>query len=222
MEDIAKLIDHTTLGSDVDIKKIKQLCAEARQYGFKSVFLQPCRVELAVEQVWGTGVHVGTVSGFPFGANNTETKAAEAALAVAQGADELDMVINVGWIKDGRWEAVEADIGQVVYACRQAGAGREISVKVIIETCLLTDDEKRRAAMAVKGAGADFVKTSTGYMGPGANVDDVALLRAVVGPDFGVKASGGIRTLEQVKALIKAGANRIGTSAGVQIMNENI
>jgi len=222
LEEIAPLIDHTALGSDVDIKKVEQVCAEARRYGFKSVFVQPCRVELAVEHVRGSGIHVGTVAGFPFGANNTETKAAEAALAVAQGADELDMVINVGWIKDGRWEAVEADIGQVVKACRQSGAGRQISVKVIIETCLLTDDEKRRAAMAVKEAGADFVKTSTGYMGPGANVNDVVLLRAVVGPDFGVKASGGIRTLEQVKALIKAGASRIGTSAGVQIMNENL
>ena len=220
MEEIAKLIDHTTLGSDVDVKKVEKLCEEARQYGFKSVFVQPCRAELAVGVMRGTGIHVGTVSGFPFGANNTRIKVDEAALAVTQGVDELDMVINVGWIKDGRWKAVETDISEVVNACRAAGSGREIVVKVIIETCLLTDDEKHRAATVVREAGADFVKTSTGYMAAGANVEDVALLRAVVGPDFGVKASGGIRTLEQMKALIEAGANRIGTSAGVAIMHE--
>jgi len=222
LKEIAGLIDHTTLGSDADINKIEQLCAEARQYGFKSVFLQPCRVELAVKQMRGTGIQVGTVSGFPFGANNPETKAAEAALAVGQGADEIDMVINVGWIKDGLWAEVKSDMSRVVEASRHQGGDRPIIVKVIIETCLLTDDEKRRAAMAVREAGADFVKTSTGYMGSGANVDDVARLRAAVGPDFGVKASGGIRTLEQVKALIEAGANRIGTSAGVAIMNEYV
>lgn len=222
MEEIAKLIDHTVLGSDADAKKIAQLCDEARRFGFKSVFLQPCRVEQAFALLRGTPINVGTVSGFPFGANKTEIKAREAALAISQGAQEVDMVINVGWIKDGRWDDVASDISQVVKASKVVGRDRPIIVKVIIETCLLTDDEKRRAAAAVKEAGADFVKTSTGYMGGGATVEDVALLRSVVGPDFGVKASGGIRTLEQVKALIEAGANRIGTSAGAQIMNENV
>lgn len=222
MKEIAGLIDHTALGSDVDAKRVEQLCEEARRYGFRSVFTQPCRVEAAVACLRGTGMHVGTVSGFPFGANNPEIKASEAALAVSQGADEIDMVINVGWIKDGRWEEVKTDISGVVKASGVDGGARKITVKVIIETCLLTESEKRRAALVIREAGADFVKTSTGYMGPGANVDDVALLRAVVGPDFGVKASGGIRTLEQVKALIAAGANRIGTSAGVAIMNEYV
>lgn len=221
MEDIAKLIDHTVLNSDADKKKIEHLCAEARNFGFKSVFLHPCRVEQAVIHLRGTSINVGTVSGFPFGANRTEIKAREAALAVSQGAQEIDMVINVGWIKDGRWDDVASDISAVVKAAK-VGSDRPVTVKVIIETCLLTDEEKRRAAMAVKDAGADFVKTSTGYMGGGATVEDVALLRAAVGPEFGVKASGGIRTLEQVKALIAAGATRIGTSAGVQIMNEDI
>lgn len=222
MKEIANMIDHTALSSDADASKIEKLCSEARRYGFKSVFTQPCRAALAVAFLKGTGISVGTVSGFPFGANETETKIKEAVLAVALGVSEVDMVINIGWIKDARWDEVALDISRVVEASRAAGKGRQITVKVIIETCLLTDAEKRRAAKAVKDSGADFVKTSTGYMGGGATVEDVAILREVVGPDFGIKASGGIRTLAQTKALIKAGANRIGTSAGVAIMNEYV
>jgi deoxyribose-phosphate aldolase len=217
VQDINRLIDHTTLGAEDDAQKIKELCSQAREFGFRAVFVQPCRVALAVDLLSDTGIRIGTVAGFPFGANLPAVKAREAAAAVDLGAQEIDMVINVGWIKDGRWDDVKDDIAGVVQACR---AGSGAVVKVIIETGLLTDEEKRLAALAVKDAGADFVKTSTGYLGEGANVDDVALLREAVGPEFGVKASGGIRTLAQLEELVIAGASVIGTSAGLPIMAE--
>jgi deoxyribose-phosphate aldolase len=218
VQDINRLIDHTTLGAEDDAQKIKELCSQARGFGFRAVFVQPCRVALAVDLLSDTDIRIGTVAGFPFGANLPALKAREAAAAVDLGAQEIDMVINVGWIKDGRWDDVKDDIAGVVEACR--AVGRATVVKVIIETGLLTDDEKRLAALAVKDAGAGFVKTSTGYLGEGANVDDVALLREAVGPEFGVKASGGIRTLAQLEALVIAGASVIGTSAGLAIMAE--
>lgn len=220
MAGLAKRIDHTALGSDLSANGVMRLCQEAKEHGFRSVFLQPCRVRLAADLLKGTGIAVGTVAGFPFGANFSEVKAREAALAVSLGAAEIDMVINVGWIKDGRWEDVRKDIGLVVKAAAEASDGGRAIVKVIIETCLLSDSEKRRAAIVIKEVGADYVKTSTGYMGAGANADDVRLLRAVVGDDFGVKASGGIRTLAQATDLVEAGADIIGTSAGVAIIEE--
>lgn len=218
--DAAKLIDHTLLSADADESRVKQLCDEARRFKFRAVMVQPCRVGSAVEYLLDSGIDVGTVAGFPFGANDTATKVAEAARAVLEGATDIDMVINIGWLKDGRWERVKTDIGSVVESGRGAAAGRKVTVKVIIEACLLSDKEKETAAAAVVEAGADYVKTSTGYLGPGANAYDVALLRKAVGPDFGVKASGGVRTLAQLRELANAGANRIGTSAGVAIMKE--
>jgi deoxyribose-phosphate aldolase len=168
----------------------------------------------------GSDVGVGSVAGFPFGYETTAIKAVQAATVIAGGASDVDMVLNIGWIKDGLWDDVAADIKETTLAARAAAGGRPIIVKVIIETCLLTDDEKKRAALAVVRAGADFVKTSTGYSTGGAVAGDVALLRKTVGPDFGVKASGGIRTLDQFRVLAEAGADRIGTSAGVAIMDE--
>jgi len=222
LEEIAKIIDHTALAAEAGAGAITRLCGEAKEYGFRSVVVQPCRVSLAVEALSGSGIPVGTVAGFPFGAAETEIKAEEASLAIGRGATEIDMVINVGWIKDGRWEQVAADIREVGEACRSRGPDRKVILKVIIEACLLTDDEKGRAAAVVKEAGADYVKTSTGYLGPGANPRDVALMRKAVGPGFGIKASGGIRTLAQAKELLNAGADIIGTSAGAAIMNEHV
>ena len=221
--DVSGLIDHTVLGTDVDVQKVGMMCEEAREYQFKSIVLQPCRVLQAVEFLRGARISVGTVCGFPFGGDTTNIKAASAAESVASGANEIDMVMNVGWLKEGHVSEVRADIKKVVEASR-AASEQDVIIKVIIEACLLTDDEKRRAAQIVKEAGADFVKTSTGCLGPdtGAKVEDVAILREVVGPDFGVKASGGIRTMAQLNDFVEAGANRIGTSAGVAIMNEKL
>jgi deoxyribose-phosphate aldolase len=218
VQNINRLIDHTTLGAEDSAQKIRELCAQAREFDFRAVFVHPCRVALASDLLKDTAISVGTVAGFPFGANLSVSKAGEAAAAVERGAQEIDMVINVGWIKDGRWDDVRADIEGVVQAAR--AVGRATVVKVIIETGLLDDDEKRRAALTVQEAGADFVKTSTGYLGPGANAADVELLREAVGPEFGVKASGGVRTLAQFEGLVIAGASVIGTSAGLAIMAE--
>jgi deoxyribose-phosphate aldolase len=211
---IAPLIDHTQLKPEATEADIRRLCEEAVQYGFATVFVHPCWVKDCARWLRGSRVKVGTVVGFPFGANHTRIKAAEAAQDVRDGADELDMVINVGWLKSGKMNQVKEDIRRVV----QAAHGKP--VKVIIETCLLTDEEKVRACLAAKTAGAAFVKTSTGFNKAGATVSDVALLRRVVGPEMGVKASGGIRDLTTALQLVEAGATRIGTSAGVKIMGE--
>ncbi len=216
----ARMIDHTVLASDADENKVADLCDEALRFGFHSVFLQPCRVEQASRLLKGSDISVGSVAGFPFGAALTETKSGEAAAVVENGATEVEMVINIGWIKDGSWDLVGADIENVNRAARSAGDGVSIVIKVIIETCLLTEAEKIKAALVIKEAGADFVKTSTGYMEAGAIAADVALIRRTVGPDFGVKASGGIRTAADLAEMISAGADRIGTSAGVAIMGE--
>ncbi len=209
---IAPLIDHTLLRPEATEAEIRKLCDEAVQYGFASVFVHPCWVKHSSRWLRGSRVKVGTVVGFPFGANHTRIKAAEADQDVRDGAEELDMVINIGWLKSGRMNLVKEDIRRVVQAAR----GKP--VKVIIETCLLTDEEKVRACLAAKTAGAAFVKTSTGFNKAGATVGDVALLRRVVGPEMGVKASGGIRDLATALQLVEAGANRIGTSAGVKIV----
>ncbi len=211
--DIRKMIDHTLLKPDASEAQIKKVCDEAREYGFKSVCVNPARAAFVSKQLEGSGVLTCCVVGFPLGATLSSVKAFEAMAAIADGANEVDMVINVGAAKDGNWELVESDIRAVVLAAK----GKAL-VKVIIETCLLTDEEKIRACECAMAAGADFVKTSTGFSTGGANVHDVALMRSVVGDKLGVKASGGVRTPEDAKAYIEAGANRLGTSNGVKLL----
>ena len=212
---LAKYIDHTLLKPDATEAQIEKLCAEAREYGFASVCVNSCYASLAARLLAGSDVAVCCVIGFPLGAATTAAKAFEAADAAQNGATEIDMVINVGAAKDGRWDYVEADIAGVVAAIK----GKAL-LKVIIETCLLTDGEKIEACRAAVRAGADFVKTSTGFSKAGANAADVALMRKTVGPEIGVKAAGGIRTYADAMAMIEAGASRIGASAGIAILAE--
>lgn len=214
--ELARLIDHTVLKPDAPEAAIRQLCAEARQHGFVSVCIQPCWVSVAAAELEDSGVLVCTVLGFPHGANASVVKAFEAEEAIRQGAAELDMVINVGAVKSGMMQAVERDIQGVVHIAHDAGA----SVKVIIECALLTDHEKRLTTEIVAGMGADFVKTSTGFGPRGATVEDVRLMRQIVGHRCGIKAAGGIRDLAALRAMVGAGADRIGTSAGIAILRE--
>ena len=216
MINLASYIDHTLLKADATEAQIRTLCAQAREFHFASVCVNPRWVALCAQELAGSGVKVCTVIGFPLGASVSADKAAETLQAVADGANELDMVISVGDLKAGNNETVQADIRAVV----RAAAGK--TVKVIIEACLLTDEEKTRACKLAMAAGADFVKTSTGFSAGGATVADVKLMRAAVGPNFGVKAAGGIRTREQALAMIEAGATRIGASAGVAICGEEV
>ncbi len=209
---IAAMIDHTLLKPEDTPAQIEKLCAEAAEYHFASVCVNPVYIPLAARLLKGTGVKVCCVVGFPLGAIAPEQKAAEAASCAAMGAEELDMVIHVGAAKVGDWALVQRDIEGVV----KAAAGH--TVKVIIETCLLTDEEKVKACEAAKAAGAHFVKTSTGFSTGGATTHDIALMRKTVGPEMGVKASGGIRDYETAMAMIEAGANRIGASAGIAIV----
>ena len=209
---IASMIDHTLLKPEATPAQIEKLCAEAAEYHFASVCVNPVYIPLAARLLKGTGVKVCCVVGFPLGAIAPEQKAAEAASCAAMGAEELDMVIHVGAAKAGDWALVQRDIEGVV----KAAAGH--TVKVIIETCLLTDEEKAKACEAAKAAGAHFVKTSTGFSTGGATTHDIALMRKTVGPEMGVKASGGIRDYETAMAMIEAGANRIGASAGIAIV----
>ena len=209
---IAAMIDHTLLKPEAIPAQIEKLCAEAAEYHFASVCVNPVYIPLAARLLKGTGVKVCCVVGFPLGAIAPEQKAAEAASCAAMGAEELDMVIHVGAAKVGDWALVQRDIEGVV----KAAAGH--TVKVIIETCLLTDEEKVKACEAAKAAGAHFVKTSTGFSTGGATTHDIALMRKTVGPEMGVKASGGIRDYETAMAMIEAGANRIGASAGIAIV----
>ncbi len=211
---LAKMIDHTLLKPDATQEQIAQLCFEARKYGFASVCINPTWVELCAKLLEGSSVKVCTVIGFPLGATSPEVKAFETQVALDHGATEIDMVINVGALKARDLELVAKDIRGVVTA---AHAGRAI-VKVIIEAILLTDEEKTIACLLSKEAGADYVKTSTGFASGGATVHDVALMRRVVGPEMGVKAAGGVRTYEDAENMIKAGATRIGASAGVKII----
>ena len=209
---IASMIDHTLLKPEATPAQIEKLCAEAAEYHFASVCVNPVYIPLAARLLKGTGVKVCCVVGFPLGAIAPEQKAAEAASCAAMGAEELDMVIHVGAAKAGDWALVQRDIEGVV----KAAAGH--TVKVIIETCLLTDEEKVKACEAAKAAGAHFVKTSTGFSTGGATTHDIALMRKTVGPEMGVKASGGIRDYVTAMAMIEAGANRIGASAGIAIV----
>ncbi len=208
-----KFIDHTLLKPEATQEQIMKIIAEAKEYDFASVCVNPTWVPLAAKELKRTDVKVCTVIGFPLGANTPAVKAFETKDAIANGADEVDMVINIGQLKAGNDKAVEEDIRAVVEAANGT------LTKVIIETCLLTDDEKVRACQAAVRAGADFVKTSTGFSTGGANVHDVALMRQTVGPEIGVKASGGARSTEDAIAFVEAGATRIGASAGVAIMN---
>lgn len=208
-----KLIDHTLLKQDASPEQIIKLCEEAKQFDFMSVCVNPAYVPLAAAELKGSDVKVCTVIGFPLGMNLTKTKVEEAMLAVKEGAQEVDMVINVGMLKAGHDDYVKEEI----YEIKQA-VGREIVLKVIIETCLLNNDEIVRACKAAKAAGADFVKTSTGFSTGGATVEAVKLMRETVGPEMGVKASGGVRTHEDLLAMVEAGANRIGTSSGAKII----
>lgn len=211
---IAALIDHTVLRADATREEIVKLCREARQYSFASVCVNAYWVPLVAAELSGSPVKVCTVVGFPLGATSTDAKVAETESAVRVGAQEIDMVINVGALKSGDHEAVKLDIRAVAEAAHRGGA----ILKVILETALLDDNQKAVACTLAKLAGADFVKTSTGFSTAGATAHDVALMRSVVGPEMGVKASGGIRTLEDVRKMTAAGASRIGASASVKIV----
>ena len=212
MNNIASYIDHTVLAADATEEKILKLCNEAKEWKFASVCVNTCWTKFCADQLKGTGVNVCTVVGFPLGAMRTKAKAFEAKCAVEEGATEVDMVINIGLLKNHKDDLVEADIRAVKQAC-----GDKV-LKVIIEACLLTDEEKVRACELSVKAGADFVKTSTGFSKWGAKVEDVALMRKTVGDKAGVKAAGGIRTYEDAVKMIEAGANRLGCSAGIAIV----
>ncbi|CAH0121243.1 MULTISPECIES: deoxyribose-phosphate aldolase [unclassified Paenibacillus] len=212
-QELAKMIDHTLLKADAAMEAIVKLAEEAKEHRFASVCVNPAWVKTAYEILHDTpDVKVCTVIGFPLGASTPETKAYETANAIANGAGEVDMVLNIGLLKSKRDDLAQEDIVAVVAAAK----GKAL-VKVIIETSLLTDEEKVRACKLAVAAGADFVKTSTGFSTGGATIEDVALMRRTVGPDMGVKASGGVRSRQDVLAMIEAGANRIGTSSGVAI-----
>jgi len=213
---LAHMIDHTLLKPDATQDQIAQLCYEARKYRFASVCVNPTNVKLCAQLLKGSDVPICAVVGFPLGATSTEVKVFEAQQAIRDGATEVDMVINVGALKSRDYELVERDVASIARACH---AGKAI-LKVIIEAALLTDEEKVVACQLAKVAGADFVKTSTGFGPGGATVEDVALMRRVVGPKIGVKAAGGIRTYADVQKMIAAGASRIGASAGVKIVQE--
>lgn len=211
-----KYIDHTLLKPDASQEQIETLIEEAKKYDFASVCVNPTWVNFAAQALKATDVKVCTVIGFPLGANTPELKAFETSDAIQNGANEIDMVINIGALKSRNFDLVERDIRAVVEAAKGT------LVKVIIETCLLTDDEKVKVCQIAQKAGADFVKTSTGFSTGGATVEDVALMRKTVGPDMGVKASGGARSYEDALAFIKAGATRIGASSGVAIMEGDV
>ncbi len=212
---IAKYIDHTILNPGATKSDIKKICDEAKEYGFYSVCVNSCHVEFVVRELSNSGVKVAVVVGFPLGATSIETKVFETKDAVLKGADEIDMVINIGALKDKNYTYLEKDIKSVVDI-----AGKDAVVKVIIETSLLTSEEKLLACEIAKASGAHFVKTSTGFSTGGATVEDVKLMRQVVGSTMGVKASGGIRNYKKAKEMIDAGATRLGASASVSIMKE--
>lgn len=213
-QNIANMIDHTVLKAFSSKEDVIKVCEEAKEHGFFSVCINPTHIELAKKELEGSKVKVCTVIGFPLGANTSEVKAFETKDAIAKGAHEVDMVINIGALKDKNYDLVQADIAAVV----EAAKGNAL-VKVIIESCLLTDEEKVKACELAVAAGADYVKTSTGFSTGGATAEDIALMRKTVGPDLGVKASGGVRSLEDMKKMVEAGATRIGASSGVAIMN---
>lgn len=211
--ELSKFIDHTVLKAETSEKAVEKVCKEALEYKFASVCINPCNVKLASKLLEGSEVKVCTVIGFPLGANTSKVKAFETEDAIANGAHEVDMVINIGKLKDKDYDYVREDIKAVVNAAK----GKALT-KVIIETCLLTDEEKVKACELAKEAGADFVKTSTGFSTGGATPDDIKLMRETVGPEMGVKASGGVRNIDDAEAVIKNGATRIGASSSIDIV----
>lgn len=211
---LAKMIDHTLLKPYAMQKDIVRLCDEAKRYGFAAVCVNPTYVPLASELLRGSGVKVDTVIGFPLGANTPKAKAYEAEVAIADGAEELDMVINIGALKSGDFHLVKKDIVAVVKAAQKGNA----TLKVIIEACYLTDEEKVKVCQIILDSGCDFVKTSTGFGDYGAKVEDVKLLRKIAGNQMGVKAAGGIRTYEDALKMVNAGASRLGASNGIRIL----
>lgn len=213
-KEMAKYLDDTLLKADATPEQIVKICEEAKTYGCASVCVNSSYVPLVAKELFGSEVKTCCVIGFPLGACTSESKAAETADSIEKGANEVDMVIQIGRAKAGEWDYVKSDIEAVV----KAAAGKAI-VKVIIETCLLTDEEKIKACQIAKEAGADFVKTSTGFSTGGATVEDIRLMRETVGKDMGVKASGGVRDFEKAQAMIDAGATRIGTSSAAGILN---
>ncbi|WOO88940.1 deoxyribose-phosphate aldolase [Mollicutes bacterium LVI A0078] len=212
---INKYIDHTALKADTKVAEINSLITEAKEYDFASVCVNPTWVSHAAKELAGTDVKVCTVIGFPLGANTTATKVFETKDAIQNGATEIDMVLNIAALIEGNDQLVEEEIRQIKQACG------DITLKVIIETCLLTDEQKRTACKLIMSAGADFVKTSTGFSTGGATKADIELFKAEVEDNCLIKASGGVRTLDDAKVMIEAGANRIGTSGGVSIVNGN-
>lgn len=216
--ELAKMIDYTLLRADTTTNDIKRICLEAVKYGFYSVCINPHYVDLATKLLKQTNVKVCSVVGFPLGANSRKVKVFEAETAVSEGSDEIDMVINLGALKSLDFKFVKEEIREIVLRTKEID--NDVIVKVIIEAGLLTEGEKIRSCQLTKEAGADFVKTSTAFNGSGATVDDVKLIRSVVGPSFGVKASGGIRTYLDATNLINAGASRLGTSTAVKIIEQ--
>lgn len=214
---IAKMIDHTILKATATKEEVVKICSEAKEYGFFSVCVNPTQIELVKKELQGSDVKVCTVIGFPLGANTPEVKALETKDAIAKGADEVDMVINIGALKDKNYELVERDIKAVVDAANKAAL-----VKVIIETCYLTDEEKKIACELAVKAGTDYVKTSTGFGTGGSTPEDIKLMRETVGENIGVKASGGVRCEKDAIAVIEAGASRIGASASIAIVSGQI
>jgi deoxyribose-phosphate aldolase len=213
-KDLARLIDHTLLRPEANYEDIKRLCEEALKFGFYSVCINPCFIKLAKELLKNSDVRVTTVIGFPLGMTLTEVKVYEAMNASLIGADELDIVINIGALKSGDWHTVRKDISDVITATKDR------IHKVIIETCLLNNDEKRKVVEIALEARPEFIKTSTGFGLSGAQVKDIKLIKKMVGDAMGIKAAGGIRTLKQVLNMLEAGATRIGTSAGIKIIRE--
>lgn len=213
-QEMAKYIDHTLLKPEAPKSAYDKLCEEAIEYGFIAVCVNSSWVPMVAEKLQGKDIKICSVIGFPLGAMHRESKAFEAKKAIEDGSTELDMVMNIGALKSGDFMAVQEDIKAV-----RMKAEKDVILKVIIETCLLTEEEKIRACEITKAAGADFVKSSTGFSSGGATLEDISLMREVVGPDFGVKASGGIKDFETASAMISAGANRIGAGAGVEIVS---
>lgn len=213
---IAQMIDHSLLKPDATKEEIRNLCEEGKKYGFASVCVNPAWVSFCSDLLKGSSVRICSVSGFPLGANKPEVKAKEAETAIKEGADEIDMVANIGALKSGDFKLVEEDIKAV-----RSAIGKEKILKVIIETAVLTNEEKIKATQIIMACGADFVKTSTGFGYPGATVEDLKLLKKVVGDKIRIKASGGIRDYETALKLIEAGASRIGTSSGVKIVEQS-
>jgi deoxyribose-phosphate aldolase len=216
-DQIASMIDHTLLKADAHRDEVIKLCDEAKKYKFATVCVNPFWVPVAVQELRGSGVGITTVVGFPLGSNSVTVKATETRDAIASGATEIDMVLNIGALKSGDLDVVESDIREVALACK----GKAL-LKVIIETCYLTDDEKKLTAQICKSAGADYVKTSTGFGPSGATLADIQLIRKTVGSDMGIKASGGVKNLNFALQLIEAGATRLGTSSGIALLSGGV